>query len=154
VKALNTRRLKRFLRVWTNRLKTRQREKWRQDMRVKLKTVQNKRELRAQKDAWAKWQHLYHLHLAAHRYNEHLAITLFKRWYCRLSRIDRLETHADEAIQHQLQRLVIRGWTHWKRALELSLCRKTFTEQANRRTLESNMLIWRRRTYVNLPPIA
>ena len=145
-KILGRKHLKQFFNLWSDKLKAKRQEKWRQDMRIKMKTVRDQREVRLEKNMWAKWRCLYRLRLAAHSYDRHLSVAFFRRWKKKLEHVDRLDMLADEAAHHGMKRLVIQNWGKWKHALELSLCEKAFMEQICLRTVKSVTLIWRKRT--------
>jgi len=139
--------LKRFFDLWTDKLKRRRQERWRQDMRMRMKIVRDKREARMERDAWAKWRHLFHLYLAAHNRDRRLTRVFFVRWRQRLEHIDRLDILADETAQRGLKRLVMQKWAWWKHVLELSLSEKVFVERNSRKTMENVMAMWRKQTY-------
>ncbi|KAF8628451.1 hypothetical protein AX15_003966 [Amanita polypyramis BW_CC] len=145
-KLLSRRHLKRFFDLWTNKLKVKRQEKWRLDMRIKMKAVRDKHDARVQGNMWAKWRHLYRLRLAAHSYDQHLSVAFFRRWQKKLEHIDRLDMLADEAAQHGMKRLIIQVWGKWKRALEFSLSEKAFVEQICLKTMKNAILTWRKRT--------
>ena len=148
VMILGRKRLKRFFDLWIDQLNRRRQEKWRQDMRMRMKVVRDKREARIKRGAWASWRHLYQLCLAAQKRKQHLIRVSLNRWRQRLDHIDRLDMLADETAQRGLKRLVMQNWARWKHVLGLSLSEKLFVERNVRKSLKSAMAMWRKQTCV------
>ncbi|KAF8636478.1 hypothetical protein AX17_003293 [Amanita inopinata Kibby_2008] len=144
-KVLKNRCIRHIFEIWISRFKLKQQEKWRQDMRMRMKTVREKHELKLEKDAWARWRQLYRSRLATQNYDERLMINYFKRWQARAWHIGGLETLADNVGQRRMNRVLIWGWTRWKRALELHFSEKAVVEQADLRRMKTAVIIWRKR---------
>ncbi|TFY83893.1 hypothetical protein EWM64_g113 [Hericium alpestre] len=111
--------LKSALTTWKAKLKVKQQEKWRTDMRLKMKTVREKRESKLRKDAWAKWRQSYRSHLSGQHYSERLVMRAFGKWKEKLVAIDRLDAVADEFVAKREGRAIGRAWDMWRGAMEL-----------------------------------
>lgn len=145
---LGRKRLKRFFDLWIDQLNRRRQEKWRQDMRMRMKVVRDKREARIRRDAWANLRRRYQLRLAAQKREQRLIRVSLNRWRRRLDHIDRLDMLADETAQRGLKRLVLQNWARWKHVLGLSFSEKLFVERNDRKTMKSAMAMWRKQTCV------
>ncbi|KAF8136617.1 hypothetical protein EV363DRAFT_1320052 [Boletus edulis] len=115
----NTRCLRAVLTLWKIKLKEKRQVTWRNDMRTKMKTIREKRDLKIQKDAWAKWRQSFRSHLSELQYNERIVLRFFTRWKSRLSKLDCLETAAEQFYRRTTCSAVLQTWKRWKRALAI-----------------------------------
>ncbi|KAK2466973.1 hypothetical protein APHAL10511_001231 [Amanita phalloides] len=142
---LGRKRLKQYFNLWVGRLKLRRQEKWRQDMRMRMKAIQDKQESRIEKYAWAQWRRRYDLHLASQNYNSQLTLAFFKRWKMKLANVDRLNTIAYDAHRLASRRLIIQIWMKWQHALKLLLTEKIVMRRGCMKVMERVVTIWRKR---------
>ncbi|KIK93706.1 hypothetical protein PAXRUDRAFT_828690 [Paxillus rubicundulus Ve08.2h10] len=143
----NTRNLRVAVTIWKVKLKEKRQIAWRNDMRAKMKTVREKRELKVQKDAWAKWRQSFRSHLSELQYNERVVMRLFLRWKSSLSKIDRLEANADGFHQRPNGSASMVVWKRWKRALEIRNAEKAVESKAGLRVKCEVMQVWKKHTY-------
>ncbi|KAG6878740.1 hypothetical protein C0993_011555 [Termitomyces sp. T159_Od127] len=135
---------RKFLAIWRRRLRGREQDKWRQDMREKMKIIRKKRELELCKDAWAKWRQLYRLHMLGHHYNERLVHRFYDRWKKRLSAIDQLELIADGALRASEEGIVLRFWDRWRTAGQMHSSERIISERIDWRLMRDAMSVWQK----------
>ncbi|KAG6903226.1 hypothetical protein C0995_002769 [Termitomyces sp. Mi166 len=134
----------RFLTLWRYRLRRREQDKWRQDMRQKMKTIRERRGLKLCKDAWAKWRKSYCSHMSGHRYAEQLVHRFYNRWKKRLSTINQFELIADDAFRASEGRAVLRYWDRWRTARQLRSSEQIMFERIDLRLMRDAMSIWQK----------
>ncbi|KAG6879521.1 hypothetical protein C0992_001854 [Termitomyces sp. T32_za158] len=135
---------KKFLTIWRRRLRGREQDKWRQDMRKKLKTIREKRELKLCKDAWGKWRQLYRSHMFGRHYTERLVHRLYACWKKRLSAINQLELVADNALQISEEGTVLRFWDRWRTARHFHSSERMVSERIDWRLMRGAMSVWQK----------
>jgi protein SFI1 len=140
----DTRCLRAALTIWESRLKEKRQTEWRNDMRMKMKTVREKREGKLRKDAWAKWRQSYRSHLSGQHYTERLVLRFFRRWKTKLSAVDHLEAAADGFLNGREDRAVNRCWDYWRRAVELRNAERSVVERVSLRIMEDAMSVWKK----------
>lgn len=138
------RRLKRSLAIWRSKLREAQQSKWRHTMRLKMKAIKDKRELKLRKDAWAKWRQSYRSHLSDQRYEDGLRIRVYNRWKAQLSALDALEAVADDVLSATDDRRVIDCWERWRKTSKMESSAQIMIERINRREIADVMNSWRR----------
>lgn len=138
----NDRWLKKLFNIWRIKLKSKQQAQWRQQMRLKMKAVREKREIMLKKDAWAKWRQSYRSHLSDLHYSERLVLRLYRRWKERLSESEQLETTAAEFSRAAEKQVVERRWNHWRRATELRDTERVVAERVSLRITGEVWNVW------------
>ncbi|KIJ69246.1 hypothetical protein HYDPIDRAFT_79460, partial [Hydnomerulius pinastri MD-312] len=142
----NTRCLRAAMAMWKAQLKEKRQVAWRQDMRAKMKATREKRELKIQKDAWAKWRQSYCSHLSELQYNERIVIRFFLRWKTSLSKVDQLEAVADKFHQRTNGSANLLAWKRWRRALAVRNAEKAVKAKAGLRIKGEVMEVWKKHT--------
>ncbi|KAG6854332.1 hypothetical protein C0991_008227 [Blastosporella zonata] len=145
--AFDNRRRRKILTIWRNHLKEREQNKWRRDMRQKMKTIREKREHKLCKDAWAKWRQQYRSHLADHHYIEHFAHRFFERWKQQLSTISQFEMIADDAFQVFQERKMEYYLDRWRTAKAIRVSEQVISERIGLRLMHGTMTVWRKNMY-------
>lgn len=143
--------LRAALTLWKAKLKEKRQVAWRNDMRAKMKTIREKRDLKLQKDAWAKWRQSFRSHLSELRYNERVVLRFFLRWKSSLSELRSLEAAAEQFYRRTTCSAVVQTWKRWKRALAISDAEKAVTAKISLRVSREVMQKWKRYTYVHPP---
>lgn len=118
-------------------------------MRAKMRTVREKHDSKIQKDAWAKWRQSFRSHLSELQYNERIVLRFFLRWKSSLSKLDRLETAADQFRRRSTCSAVVQTWKRWKRALAVSDAEKAVTARLNLRINREVMQVWKKHACVH-----
>lgn len=145
----NTRCSRAALTLWKAKLKQKRQIAWRNDMRAKMKTVREKRDLKIQKDAWAKWRQSFRSHLSELQYNERVVLRFFLRWKSSLTKLDRLETVADRFSRRSTCSAIVQTWKRWKRALAVSDAEKALTVKISLRVSREVMQVWKKHACVH-----
>ncbi|KAH9946207.1 uncharacterized protein BXZ73DRAFT_86381 [Epithele typhae] len=136
VSALSNRRfLKRALQAWKVKTKEKKQLHWRDDMRMRMKTVRERGELRLKKDMWAR------------QLSRRVVQRFFGRWKSKLRQLDQLEAAADHFVGVREETALVRVWETWRRSSELRHAEKALTERINFRLKTSTMDIWRRNSH-------
>lgn len=141
----NNRCLRVALGAWRSRTKEKKQLDWRNDMRNKMKSIREKREITLIKDAWAKWRQSYRSHLSGQHYTERLILQFFQRWKRRLSEVDHLEATGDGFLNVKEHKDVERCWSYWRRAVELRNAEKSIAESVGLRIMGDVMDVWKQR---------
>ncbi|KAF8559809.1 hypothetical protein OG21DRAFT_496214 [Imleria badia] len=139
--------LRAALTLWKAKLKDKRQIAWRNDMRAKMKTVREKRDLKIQKDAWAKWRQSFRSHLSELQYNERIVLCFFLRWKSSLSKLHCLEGAAEQFYRRTTCSAVVQSWKRWKRALAISDAEKAVTAKISLRVNREVMQMWKRYTH-------
>jgi protein SFI1 len=139
------RRLSGALVAWRTKLHETQQSKWRHMMRLKMKTIKEQRELKLQKDAWAKWRQSYRSHLSSHQYDVGLRTRLYYHWKGRLSALDELEAVADDVLRAADDRRVINCWERWRKTSDMETSVQVMIGRISQRKIGDVMDLWRRR---------
>ncbi|GLB35015.1 putative sfi1 spindle body protein [Lyophyllum shimeji] len=137
--------LKHAFSTWRARLKQKEQDKWRQQMRQKMKIIRDKREQKIRKDAWAKWRQSYRSHLSGQHYTANLVHRFYYCWKKRLSAIIELEDIADNALQASQGRVAERCWNCWRDATELRNSERIMSERVGLRLMGDAMAAWQRK---------
>lgn len=151
VTSANTRFLRAVLTLWKAKLKEKRQIAWRNDMRAKMKTIREKRELKIQKDAWAKWRQSFRSHLSELQHHERVLLRFFVRWKSSLSKLESLETAADQFYRRTTCSAVLQAWKRWKRALAVSDAEKAVTAKTSLRINRRVMQVWKNYACVYSP---
>lgn len=142
----NTHCLRAALMLWKTKLKEKRQVAWRNDMRAKMKTVREKRDLKIQKDAWEKWRQSFHSHLSELQHNERIAQRFFLRWKANLSKMDRLEVAADQFYRRTTCSAVLQTWKRWRRVLAVRDAEKVVKAKVGSRINRKVMQVWKKKT--------
>ena len=116
-----------------------------------MKTIREKRELKIQKDAWAKWRQSFCSHLSELQYNERILLRFFLRWKSSLSKLDSLRTTADQFYRRTTCSAVLHTWKRWKRAVAISDAEKAVTAKIGLRINREAIQVWKKYTCVHSP---
>ncbi|KAH0583950.1 hypothetical protein H2248_009533 [Termitomyces sp. 'cryptogamus'] len=133
---------RRFLTIWRHRLRGREQDKWRQDMRQRMNTIREKREKMLCQDAWVKWRQMYRSCRSGHYYTERLVRRFYGRWRTRLSTIHHSELIADDAFRASEERAVLRYWDWWRTARQLQFFEHIMSERIDLRLMRDTMSVW------------
>ncbi|KAF7440452.1 hypothetical protein PC9H_000797 [Pleurotus ostreatus] len=139
--------IRRMLDVWRAKLKVKRQNKWRQDMRKKMKIIRERRETNLQKEVWMQWRQLYRSRLAHEYYSKRLLLRFHKRWKDSLVNLDHLDTIADNALKSTDSRLLSGFWYRWRRALEIRSAEKAVEESVNVRIMADALTKWKSRMH-------
>ncbi|KAF9500919.1 hypothetical protein BDN71DRAFT_1439816 [Pleurotus eryngii] len=139
--------IRRMLDVWRARLKVKRQNKWRQDMRKKMKIIRERRETNLQKEVWVQWRQSYRSRLAREYYSKRLLLRFHKRWKDSLVSLDHLDTIADNALKSKDSRLLSGFWYRWRRALEIRSAEKAVEELVNVRIMAEALTKWKSRMH-------
>lgn len=145
----NSRCLRMAVMLWKAKLKEKRQIAWRNDMRTKMKTIREKRDLKIQKDTWAKWRQSFCSHLSELQYNERFVLRFFLRWRSGLSKLDSLEAVADQFYRRTTCSAVVQTWKRWKRALAISDAEKMVAAKIGHRVCRDVMQRWKKYTCVH-----
>ncbi len=126
-------------------MKVKRQNKWRQDMRKKMKIIRERRETNLQKEVWTQWRQLYRSRLAHEYYSRTLLLKFHKRWKDSLVNLDHLDAIADNALKSTDSRLLNGFWYRWKRALEIRSAEKAVEEAVNVRIMSDALTKWKSR---------
>jgi protein SFI1 len=140
----NNRRLRSAFNAWTAGVKEKRQAEWRHGMRMKMKTIREKREGKLRDDAWAKWRQSYRSHLSGQHYIERLVLQFYRHWKKRLSDVDHLEATADEFSGVMEGRATERFWNHWRRTMEMRNAERMVLERVSMRVMGEVMDAWKR----------
>ncbi|KAF8212289.1 hypothetical protein K438DRAFT_1806296 [Mycena galopus ATCC 62051] len=140
----NSRHLQTALRIWREKTKEKKLARWRASLRLRMKTVRDKRELKLMKDAMTKWRQAYQTYSADRHYAKSLMLRYYERWRQRLAHTDHLHDVAD-----RLSRVIEGGvlenfWHRWKHASQLQLAYRIVTDSVGLRVKTEVMDVWRR----------
>ncbi|KAF9457172.1 hypothetical protein BDZ94DRAFT_1273913 [Collybia nuda] len=138
--------LKRFLTTWRDRLREKQQLKWRHTMRLKIKTIKEKRDLILQKGAWTNWRQSYRSKLSQQHYEDALRIRTYSYWKARLSAFDALDAVADDVLRTADDRRVMYCWERWRKTYNMEGSAQMMLEKTNRRKVISVIGIWKSHT--------
>ncbi|KAI0093593.1 hypothetical protein BDY19DRAFT_989156 [Irpex rosettiformis] len=145
----DSRRLKAAIQLWRVKLKERKQAQWRNDMRMRMKTVHDRHEMKLKKDAWAKWRQLHRSRIAAQQYSQKLVLRLYNRWKTKLVALDRLENAAGQLIARRGKAQKERCWEMWKREMGVRNAERDMAERVGLRILSNAMGVWKRRLFSN-----
>jgi protein SFI1 len=143
------RRLKAALQLWKVKLKERKQAHWRDDMRLRMKTVRDRHEVKLKKDAWAKWRQSYRSHIAEQHHSQQLVLRFFNKWRTTLARLDRLEDAANRLRIVRTKTQKERCWDLWRKAMEMRKVERMMAERVGLRIMSNAMDRWRTQMSVN-----
>ena len=141
----DNRHLRTAMKLWKVKLKERKQVQWRNDMRMRMKTVHDRHEMKLKKDAWAKWRQLYCSHIAEQQYSQKLVLRLYGVWKRKLVKLDRLEDAADQLVARRGKAQKERYWVVWKREMLVKNAERAMAERVGLRILSGAMNVWKRR---------
>ncbi|TBU50663.1 hypothetical protein BD309DRAFT_944429 [Dichomitus squalens] len=149
VAALSDRRcLVRFYYMWKQKGKDRKHHRkqleWREDMRVRMRTVRERDELRLKKDTWSRWRQLYLSRIAEQQFARKVLARFFERWKAKLRKLDELDAAADYFEHEQDEKLRNRSWDVWRHRTDMRVAEKTVSARVNLRIMTNAMDVWRR----------
>ena len=139
--------LKGAFRAWNARLAEKQRAKWRNDMRLRMRHIREKREKRLQMRVWIKWRQSFQ---SVGFYNEHIAIRTIRRWKQRLVQVGQFEDAADDLLQKANERILVKCWNTWRKTNETRSAERAIVERVGLRVMNRFLNIWRKRSQVSL----
>ncbi|KAI0341741.1 hypothetical protein BDW22DRAFT_1485199 [Trametopsis cervina] len=143
------RRLKTAMQLWRTKLKERKQAQWRNDMRMRMKTVRDNRDLKLKKDAWAKWRQSYRSHISEQHYSEKLVLRFYDMWRRRLAQLSRLEVAAIQLSKTKEKSQRERCWDLWRRAMDMRKAERTMKERVGLRILSNVIDVWKKRMLTN-----
>lgn len=117
-------------------------------MRMRMKTVRERNELRLKKDMWARWRQAYLSHLSEQQFARRVLLRFFSRWKSKLKRLDELEAAADHFLDVRDDKALDHSWAVWRHATELRRAERTIREHVDLRIMVNAMDLWRRNQYV------
>lgn len=140
----DNRRLRKALHVWKSRLKEKEQNKWRHEMRLKMKIIKEKREAKLRKDAWTKWRQSHRSHFARQHYAERLVLQFYSRWKQRLSGVIEREATADYVFESAERKALERCWVRWRNASDVRNSERIMTERIELRLMGTVLDVWRK----------
>jgi protein SFI1 len=130
---------------WKFRLKEKRKNAWRDDIRSRMKIVQERRERILLKETWVKWRQSYQSHLSEQHYTQRLLTRVYRDWRNRLYEVDHLENSADE-FRHRAEEGSARTcWEFWKKVTEIRSAEKIIVERVGLRITNDVLDVWKRR---------
>jgi protein SFI1 len=130
---------------WKIRLKEKRKNVWRNDMRSRMKIVQERQEGILLKETWVKWRQSYHSHLSEQHYAQRLLTRVYRNWQNRLYEVDHLENTADE-FRHRVEESSARKcWEFWKKVTEVRSAEKIISERVGLRIMNEVLDVWKSR---------
>lgn len=139
------RRLEAAVQLWRVKLKERKQAQWRNDMRMRMKTVRERHEMKLKKDAWAKWRQSYRSHIAEEHYSQKLVLRFYNKWRTKLVKLGRLEDAADSFVARRAKLQKERWWDLWKKEMGVKNAERAMAERVGLRILSDAMDVWKRR---------
>ncbi|KAE9406353.1 hypothetical protein BT96DRAFT_987496 [Gymnopus androsaceus JB14] len=140
-----------FFRIWKHRFKERLKEKqqaeWRQDMRMKIQLVRQKRDTRILREAWSEWAQSHKLILAEQHFSEQVVVRLFRRWKTRLRGVYEKEAVADDMFRSRMDGVVEMYWDHWRSYTELARMEKMMSKRVGLRIMGDALDTWNKKTH-------
>lgn len=115
-------------------------------MRMKMKLIKERGDLKLKKDAWAKWRQLHRSRLASQQYSHHLLFRCYARWKQRLSDLDAFEATADEVSRAAVLNDAKKCFVAWRKLAILRTIERHVVEQVNMRITCEIVDNWRKRT--------
>lgn len=137
--------MKNAMEAWRAKLREKKQVQWREDMRARMKTVRDHRDLKLKKDAWAKWRQSHRSHLAEQHYSEKLVLRFYTKWRKKLGKLDRLDNAGDQLARSRGSSQVEKCWILWKHAMEMKKAERATTERVGLRILTTAIDMWRKR---------
>ena len=113
-------------------------------MRLRLKTVRERDELRLKKDMWGKWRQFYLTRLSEQQFSRRILLYFFSRWKSKLKRLDELEAAAEHLTYVHDERALDRAWNVWRQMVELKGAEKTMKDRIDLRIMANAIDLWRR----------
>jgi hypothetical protein len=142
---------RRALDVWRGARQQRAQERWRAEMREKMKIVRSEREAKLRKDAWAKWRQLYRSHISQQHYSAHLVLRTFGAWRARLAKLDELDAMVERFEERGALGALRRAWETWKSAKELRAKEAVVAHRVGLRIKRRALLAWKQKMCVVRP---
>ncbi|KAI0693271.1 hypothetical protein BC835DRAFT_1354288 [Cytidiella melzeri] len=139
------RRLKAAVQLWRVKLRERKQTQWRNDMRMRMKTVRDRHDMKLKKDAWAKWRQSYRSHISEQHYSQKLVLRLYQKWRMKSVKVDRLEGAADQFVAARMKLQKERCWDLWRRSIEMRKAEAAMAERVGLRILSNVMDAWKSR---------
>lgn len=136
--------LRATLDTWRRKLRDKRQRDWRNDMRTKMRTIQNTREDKLRKDAWSKWRQLYQSHLSGQHYVVLLIRRSLRQWKRRLVTIDHLEAAADELSVKLEGSAVGRCFIKWQQMARTRGAERTVGDRVALRVMGEVMHVWKK----------
>ncbi|TDL27501.1 hypothetical protein BD410DRAFT_714677 [Rickenella mellea] len=131
--------------IWKKKQQERKLIAWRNEMRVKMNLLKDKKGVKIKKDAWVKWRQLFQSRLSSQRYLHKLCIKIFTKWRYRKYVIDRMEALGDDTIETNELRIMTRYWEQWKVILMWKERERHVSSLVASRLRKEAMLVWKAR---------
>ena len=131
-----------FFRHWKTKFVESRQQKWRNDMRHKMKIVQQNHTRRLIQEAFSRWRLLSQSQLAFQGYLERLLARSYISWKHKMERIAQLHVTAEEIYQNTGGTLVATCWNKWKRVVELRSAEAMMRERVGLRILDKAFTQW------------
>jgi len=141
----DSKRLKVAMKIWKLQMRKHQQTAWRNSMRQKMKIVRDRHAANLRRDVWFTWRQAFETYKADNQYQARLVLRFYQRWKARVSKVEVLESRADDLFQQSLLRRGEDLWRHWVRRTRLLTLEKRVADQANLRILDSAVQRWRGR---------
>jgi len=114
-------------------------------MRMKMKLIKERGDLKLKKDAWAKWRQLHRSRRASQQYSDHLLFRCYARWKQRLSNLDAFEATADVVSRAAALNDTKKCFVVWRKLANLQIIERHVVEQVNMRITCEIVDNWRKR---------
>ncbi|KAF8654207.1 hypothetical protein AX16_003733 [Volvariella volvacea WC 439] len=124
--------------IWRKKYKEKKQNAWREDMRRRMKVIQDRRNRHLLIRMWKKWYQLHLAELLRQRSSEKQLVQYVDHWYNRLLRLREMEIQADTFIAFNLQQ---RYWIRLKKEVYA----RYFSRQIDVRIMSDAMTVWQKR---------
>ncbi|KAF9069947.1 hypothetical protein BDP27DRAFT_1447443 [Rhodocollybia butyracea] len=138
-----------FFSIWKQRIKQRIKQKqqaeWRQDMRMKIQIIRQKRDRRMVKEAWVNWEFSHKLLMAERYYDGQLAVRYLQHWKTKLREFRESEAIAD-VFRNRMDRVFESYWDHWRLTTDLARTEKVVADRVGLRMIGEALDTWKKKT--------
>ncbi|KZV72882.1 hypothetical protein PENSPDRAFT_628005 [Peniophora sp. CONT] len=143
--AADTRLLARAFTAWQATAARKKQERWRTEMRGKMRAVRAGADKRMLKEAWAIWRERAEGAQAERIYAHSLLARAFGRWRAKLGALDQLDARADTFAGQTGKGALIRAWDTWRKQRELRVKEDAVRALVGRRVKREVMVSWKAR---------
>lgn len=143
--AADTRLLARAFTAWQAAAARRKQDRWRTEMRGKMRLVRAGADKRILKEVWAVWRERAEGAQAERIYTHSLLARTFGRWRGKLGALDALDARADAFASQTGKGALVRAWDTWRKQRVLRVKEDAVKALVGRRVLREVMIAWRAR---------
>ncbi|VDC06598.1 unnamed protein product [Peniophora sp. CBMAI 1063] len=143
--AADARLLARAFTAWQAVAARRKQERWRTEMRGKMRSIRAGADKRIMKEAWAIWREKAEGAQADRIYAHTLLARTFGRWRAKLTELDSLDARADAFASQTGKGALVKAWDTWRKQRELRVKEEAVKALVGRRIRREVMVSWRAR---------